>query len=411
MGVFGRLFRHSSQERTALEVIPIVQGSLSLSSLDFLFTTNATAEVCIKKIKSTLAGLNLTLYTHRKGGGRMPFFSDPLYLALRNPDTSMTPTLWYTQLYDAILRYGGAVILPKRIAGQYFFELFDPAQTQAQVVGGERLFSYRGQTYREPGVLYIPYPSIINGLGRAPSDQFNDLIALDNLLTIYIREFFRNSTGKRSVIELGDDYKLKSIEQLQSLVLPWVSKFIQGASNSGKPLIPPPGSKLSVHDTTQNLYEDLKSLKMLIERQIAQSYGVPYSLISETNKYDSLDANQLQFLNDAIKPLGTHVEESFNRLIPIENSNLYCKYEYKEMLETDIKTTTDYLSKGVQSGLWTINEARDRMDMSAVEAGDYTLVPANMWPLTTDNANAFFAKAKETISNGNNHNPAGDEKK
>lgn len=409
MGVINRIFGRR-QERAA-NIIQLAQGQLSLSSIAFNVTTNATAEACIKKISSTLAGLNLTLYTHRRGGGRTPFFGDPLFIALRNPDPTVTPTLWYTQMYDAILRHGGAVILPKAVAGQIFFELFDPNHTTINIENGKRVFHYGGQTYIEPQVLYIPYPIIVNGIGRSPIDQYSDLIALDNVLTVYIREFFRNSVGKRTVIELGDDYKLKSIEQLQSLVIPWVSKFVQGAENSGKPLIPPPGSKIGVHDTTQNLYDDLKSLKMLVEREISQSFGVPYSLISETNKYDSLEANQLQFMTDACIPIGTHVEESFNRLIPAGSSNLYCKYDYKEMLQSDIKTTVDYLAKEVLAGLMTINEARDKLDMDAVEAGDYTLVPANMWPLTVDNANAFFAQAKKTISDGSNHNPAGDEKK
>lgn len=415
-GIFDRLLHRSpAQERTTetIEVIPIAQGSLSLTNYAYNFTTNATAEVCMKKITSTLAGLNLTLYTHRKGGGRTPFFNDPLFLALRNPDPSITPTLWYTQMYDAILRHGGAVILPKKILGQMFFELFDPLTTFGRInADGQREFSHNGLIYREPQVLYIPYPIIVNGLGRSPIDQYNDLIALDNLLTIYIREFFRNSPGKRMVIDLGDDYKLKNIKEIQDLALPWLSKFVLGAMNSGKPLISPPGSKLSTQETTQNLYEDLKSLKMLVERQISQSFGIPYSLISETNKYDSLEDNQLQFLQDAIMPLGNHVEESFNKLIPPANTNLYCKYDYKEMLQSDVKTMVEYLAKEVQSGLKTINEAREELDMDAVEAGDYTLVPANMWPLTQENANAFFAQAKKNaLSDGTNHNPAGDDKK
>jgi hypothetical protein len=64
------------------------------------------------------------------------------------------------------------------------------------------------------------------------------------------------------------------------------------------------------------------------------------------------------------------------------------------------------------SGLITINEARGKLDMSAVEAGDYTLVPANMWPLTTENVGAFFAQSKLAAkeSGESAHNGAGDDK-
>jgi phage portal protein BeeE len=171
-------------------------------------------------------------------------------------------------------------------------------------------------------------------------------------------------------------------------------------------MIAPHDTKLSLLDGTQNLYEDIKSLKEMIEREISLSYGVPYSLLSEQNKYDSLDANKIQFLSDTIQPLGTHIEQSFNRLLSPAETALYCEYDYSAMLKSDPTETASYLTKLVGGGLYTINEARDVLGMEAVEGGDVPLVPANLWPYTPDNQEAFFAKAKVALS----HNPAGDEK-
>lgn len=408
MGFFDRFRKAPPEERTGISypgVVPSLYDAWNVS-------TNATAEACIRKISTTLASLNITLYTHRKGGGRSPAFSDSLYLALRNPSPYSTPMLWYTQMIDNILRYGGAFILREPIAGSLFFSLLDPNKVIITADGNRITYTVDGKVYTDRQVLYIPYPIIENGRGVSPLTRYSDLISLDNQLTSYIREFFRNSTGKRTTIELGDDWKNKKMDDVYSLIVPAVNKFVLGASNAGKVLIPPPGTKLGTHDTTQNLYNDLKSLKELVERQIAQSFGVPYSLISETNKYDSLEANQLQFLGDAIEPLGTHIEQSFNRIIPPGNTALYCKYDYKSMLQSDLKTTVDYLAKEVQSGLITINEARGKLDMDAVEAGDFTLVPANMWPLTNDNVNAFFAQSKLAAKESGEpaHNQAGDDK-
>ena len=389
------------QKRAAQGEVP----SLSASSYPYIVSNNATAETCIRKISTTLASLKLTLYQHRKGGGRTPVYTDPLYSALRNPDPSTTPFLWYAQLVDDILR-GDAYVQHKRIGGNLFLYRLDPNTTRPEVESGRRVFATSQGTFTPAEVLHIPYPRTQHGKGYSPLQQFDDLISLDNILTAYIREYFRNSTGKRTVLELGDDYKGKKMDELYSAIIPLVNKYIVGAGNAGKPIIPPPGMKLSTHDVTQNLYADLKSLKEMVERQIAQSFGVPYSLISETNKYDSLEQNQLQFLTDAIEPIGTHIEQSFSKLIPPANTAWYCKYDYKAMLQSDPKTTVDYLAKEVGSGLLTINEARDVMDLPAVEGGDVLLVPANMWPYTPDNQEAFFAKAKAALG----HNGAGDDK-
>ena len=76
-----------------------------------------------------------------------------------------------------------------------------------------------------------------------------------------------------------------------------------------------------------------------------------------------------------------------------------------QLLNSDPKTTVDYLAKEVQSGLLTINEARSKLELDAVEGGDTPLVPANQWPLTQENIDAFFAQSKLALNN-----PAGDDK-
>lgn len=392
--------------RPSRRALPIALDAYSLPSAAWGTDKNPTAETCIRKISLTLASLNLTLYTHRKGGGRSQAYPHPLFLALRNPNPNYTPVLWYSSMIDSILRYGGAFIVKSTVAGQIFFTLLDPRMVTIKIDNGARTYIYNGQVYTDKTLLYIPNLILDKGVGISHLTRYRELIELDNQLEAYIREFFRNSTGKRTVIEFDKDkWGEKDMARAYSLIMPAVQKFILGAENSGKPLIPPPGTKLGVHDMSQNLYEDLRSLKELIERQIAQSFGVPYSLISETNKYASLELNQLQLLQDAIMPLGTHIEQSFNRLLAPDESALYCKYDYGAMLRSDIKTTVDYLAKEVSSGLMTINEARDMLELPGVDAGDTTFVPANLYPLTQANVDAFFAQSKLAL-----HNSAGDNK-
>lgn len=217
--------------------------------------------------------------------------------------------------------------------------------------------------------------------------------------------YFGNATGKRLVIEPGDKWADKPLDDFYALFAPAIQKFVTGAENAGKPLIPPAGSKITTVDQTMNLYQDVATLKEHIERQIAQAFGVPYSLISEQNKYGSLELNQLQLLADAIEPLGTHIEQTFETLLGPEDTALYIAYDYLQLLNSDPKTTVDYLAKEVQMGLLTVNEARSKLELDAVDGGDTPLVPANQWPLTQDNIDAFFAQSKKIL-----HNPAGDDK-
>jgi len=409
MSVFS--FLRNPHKRQAPGTVPSMANSDTIFNFPWM-SINPTSEACIRKITSTLASLKIQLYSHRKGGGRAIVFSHPLAYALKNPDPSTTPIQFYAALIDDILR-GNAYIRYTRAGDVLLFEKLEAKSVNLTIEQGRKVYIYGGNRFTDKEILHIPYPfsttkispSFAAQKGVSPYDYYSELIALDNAMAAYMKMYFGNSVGKRTVLELGDRWNEKKIDEAYQLLAPAVQKYVYGAANQGKPIIPPPGTKLSTIDQTQNLYADIKSLKEHIERQIAQGWGVPYSLISEVNKYNSLEANQLQFLADTIEPLGTHIEQSFNRLLSPDESALYCKYDYKAMLQSDIKTTVEYLSKEVSGGLLTINEARDRLDLEAVEAGDYTFVPANLWPLTVENVKAFFAQSKLA-----QHINAGDDK-
>ena len=412
MGILDRFSKILFARRSSPGEVHALVGGGATFQWPFL-GYNPTSEACIRKIAATLAPLKIDLYTHRKGGGRSLAWNHPLSYALANPNSSTTPIHFYASLISDLMR-GNAYIKYSKVGGALIFDRLEARDVHVGVSQGRKSFEYGGVTYSEREVLHIPYPfyqrRINSGydlyIGVGPHEQFSELIDLDNQLTAYIKMYFGNSPGKRLSVEMGDTYKGKTAQQAYSMLMPQVQRFVLGAINSGSPLIAPHDTKLSLLDGTQNLYEDIKSLKEMVEREIALAYGVQYSLLSEQNKYDSLDSNQIQFLSDTIRPLGTHIEQSFNRLLSPADAALYCEYDYSAMLKSDPSETANYLSRLVGAGLYTINEARDVLGMDAVEGGDVPLVPANLWPYTPDNQDAFFAKAKVALS----HNPAGDEK-
>lgn len=412
MGIIDRLSNLFSSRRSAPGTVPaLVEGGATFQWPYMGY--NPTAEACIRKVVATLSPLDIDLYMHRKGGGRALAFDHPLGIALKHPNAHETPIQFYAAIISDLMR-GNAYVRLVRAGAILVLERLDAKDVRVSVDQGRKLFSYGGQTLTESEVLHIPYPFYqrrINSsydlyLGVGPHEQFAELIELDNQLTAYIKMYFGNSPGKRLMLEVGDKYAGKSASDHYNALMPLIQKYVLGAENAGRIMIPPPDTKLSQLDGTLNLYDDIKSLKELVEREIALAFGVQYSLLSEQNKYDSLDSNQIQFLSDTIRPLGTHIEQSFNRLLKPSETALYCEYDYSAMLKSDPSETASYLAKLVGSGLYTPNEARDVLGMDAVAGGDVPLMPANLWPYTPDNQAAFFAKAKVALS----HNPAGDEK-
>jgi len=406
MNIFQKLFGRRGETRAATSIEYISTLAAGDSIFNWAYSAvNPTVELCKIRIARTLGSIKPRLYLHRRGGGRSLAVGHPLFSALRNPDPGLTPLSFYSQVINDILE-GNAYILINKVAGQYVFQRLEPSKVRLTIEQGRKVFSYGTERLFENKVLHIPYPyEIVNGRGISPEEKYRDLIALDNAISAYIKAYFGNSMGKRYGIKPGDRWADKPLDEVYQIFAPAIQKFVIGAMNSGKPFILPAGASVETIDQTLNLYSDVRSLKEHVERQIAQAYGIPYSLVSEQNKYGSLEANQLQLLADAIEPLGAHIAQSFERLLDPLETAFYVAYDYMQLLNSDPKTTVDYLAREVQSGLLTINEAREKLELDGVEGGDTPLVPANQWPLTQANIDAFFAQSKAAL-----HNAAGDDK-
>lgn len=385
----------------------------------FTEETNPTVLACVNKVANTISELKLELYARRKGGGRVAAVTHPLFPVLKNPSVEETPTLFYNTLVRHLLLKGNAYIYVARGADGNVatFSIVNPDSVQVKRDASFRkYFLVDGKSYTERQILHIPYLGQgYNGtVGKSPIKVVQDLIALDNQLLSYTKNYFNNTVGTRIALELGDSWPTKATEldKVYAAVAPIVNKYVTGAGNAGKVMIPPPDTKLSKVEQPSNVEAELHSLMMMIEKQIAQAFNVPFDLITGENKYNSLEQRQANFLSECIQPLGNHICESFERLLDAKDTALYVAFDYKTLLLTDTKTTIDMLTKELGWGTLNINEARAKLDMAGIgDVGDYYFFPAGYTPLTVDNINAFFAQSKAVLQQSNtDHNPAGDDK-
>ena len=428
MKLFKRKNQLTDETRSFFPSSKIVYGPLL-----FAGELNPTVSICVDKIANTLSTLPLRLYSYTKGGKKLAVNHD-LFKILEKPAYEETPTLWYGTLIRHIILRGNAYIYVSRSGGRIVnLSIVDPTKVTVQRDSNyNKIFVIDGKVYTDRQILHIPYNGKgYNGtLGISPIDLNKDLIKLDSDLLLYINAYFNNSLGTRYAIELGASYPSKpaDLDKLYASIVPVLNKYVVGVENSGKPLIPPPDTKLSKIEQTSNVQAQLASLLTMVEKQIAAAFNVPYEVISGENKYGSLEQKQRDFLSNCIKPLGDHICESFEKLLGPQDTNLYVSYDYKNMLETDITSTIDYLTKEVQSGLITINEARNKIGEDSIgPEGDYHFMPSGYVPVTMDNINAYFAKSKIELMNASKtteekseeqtnpfeptqHSPVGDDK-
>ena len=370
-----------------------------------LFTreTNPTVKSCINRIAKTFSTLTPILYRDSKTG-RERDTSNDLFRLMLHPSYEETPALFWDAFIRSMYEEGnGYIYLGRNDRGTVVnMTVCNPFDVEVRrTESKDKVFYIRGKVYTERDILHFPMlgEGYDGTKGASPMSKYRDLIDLDSYLLCYIDNYFHNnSPGNRLSIELGTSYPSRpaDMDKLYAQIMPVLQKFVMGANNAGKPIINIPDSKTTVLDQSSNVQAQLSEVKTMIERMICLlCFSMPYEMINTSvNKYDSLETLQQEYLTSCIQPLGNHICQTLDRLLPSRVGH-YFRYDYKTLLTTNTSATVNYLAKEFQTGAISMNEFRAKLGMDSIgPEGDVHFVPANLMPLTMENINAYKAADK-----------------
>ena len=159
-----------------------------------------------------------------------------------------------------------------------------------------------------------------------------------------------------------------------------------GPKAAGK-VIPIPTS-LTLTPLKMNLTDaQFFELKKYSALQIAGAFGIKPNHINnyERSSYANSETQQLAFLVDTMSYRLKQYEEEINAkaLLPQQSKDGYLfKFNEKSILRTDSKTQMENLSKAVNNGIYTPNEAREYLDLPMKEGGNTLMVNGNYIPIT-----------------------------
>ena len=141
---------------------------------------------------------------------------------------------------------------------------------------------------------------------------------------------------------------------------------------------------------------------------IATYFGVPASKLNskEGVSYNSISAEQIQFLTDTIQPILYKLEDEFETklLSDFERINTEIKFKIDDILRVDLKTKSEYYRTMFNLGVFSQNEIRYELDMQAIENGDNHFAQVNM--MTLDQFAAGENLKTQQNKQNNNYNDA-----
>lgn len=188
----------------------------------------------------------------------------------------------------------------------------------------------------------------------------------------YSTALLSNSAVPTGVVSAKSRLTEKAINTLRSS---W-EKLYQGTGKAGRTIVLEEGLEFSALSLRPDEMQLTESNKQMVS-DIARLFNLPESLInSQANKYNSLEANSVSYLQNTLSPIITSIENSFDKhlLDDIERSiGFYFRFDTSEIIRTTeeqkVKTTAEAFNKGLIS----FNQAAYKLDLPKIKK-DYHLL-------------------------------------
>lgn len=326
----------------------------------------------INLISSSIARLPLITYKRKNEGGSERDSKHPAYFLLKKRPSQYCSSYSFVQVLTAhaLLHGNGyAAIVRDAFANPIELLILDPTQTYPARENGELLYVTKaGQNdikLLPENVLHIKGLGFDGLSGYSVIDVLRDTFGHDIAVQKFGNVFFKNGSAINVVVELPGYFKDK--EAIERFRNSWGAMH-EGLDRAHRLAILENGAKASRLTYTNEEAQYLQSKEFNL-KALANIFGLPASYLnaSYNTSYGSLEAEGKQFLNHSLGGwLCSWEQELESKLLTTEqvaNDTHFIEFERKAFERADKKTEIEVINLQLSSGLLTLDEARELMNL------------------------------------------------
>lgn len=360
--------------------------------------SEVTYFTCLKLLSETLAKMPLKLYQKRNNDVFLADDTDVSFKLKYKPNNLMTPTIFWATIENNRNHYGNAYVwirqeyTPKKYGGDLKikdFWIMDSKSVNVYVLDNDELvYQYtdwitkKVYYFNQDEVLHFKTSATFDGIiGKPVKEILQDTINTNLSSQKFLNELNENGVSARLSLTVEADIDEKARRKLARRI----EDFTNGIKNAGKIIPIPAGMRLQPLDIklTDAQFLEIRKYTAL---QIASAFGVKPDMINDYSKssYNSSEAQQLSFYIDTLQFILKQYEDEINYKLLLNRElkeGYFFKFNEKVLLRTDSRTQAEMLSKFVNNGIYTSNEARRRLDLNGVEHGDRLMMNGNYIPI------------------------------
>lgn len=409
MNVFSKILRKIKNSITPARKVDMQSQELlewlGIASISKSLVSEVTYFTCLKMLSETLGKMPLKFYQETDRGIKKVKSNRAHILLKTRPNNIMTPSTFWATIEQNRNHYGNAYVWVRRklekgkFGGSYEIQDFwiMPYENVKVIVDDKGCFGNKGRIWYSYTDKYSGEQYLFN------SDDvlhFKTSYSFDGILGVPVKEILKSTieSGLESQTFMNNLYKsgltakaaLEYTGELdkkaEERLVEGFERFANGSKNAGKIIPVPLGMKLTPLDIklTDSQFFELKKFNAL---QIAGAFGIKPNQLNnyEKSSYANSEMQQLSFYIDTVLFILKQYEEELNYKLLDDKEmeeGFFFKFNEKVILRTDSKTQIETLSKAVNNGIYTPNEARAYVDKPCEEGGDVLIVNGNYIPIT-----------------------------
>lgn len=364
------------------------------------YKENAIVYRCVNEIANGAAAVTFNAFLDKD-----KIENHPILRLLSRPNPRKAGVEYFQSLYAYILLSGNAYGVYAGPDNAPPRELYLLRPDRVRIIPGETDIP-KGYDYIINGQVRQTYPVQIDGRSEVkhfslwnPLDDWYGLSPLNaaavdvdqhNLAAQHNVGLLMNGARPSGAIifkpkdETGMGIQLTE-SQRQQLISDMESRF-SGTKNVARPMLLEGDfdwKEMSLSPKDMDFLE----LKNMAAKDIALCFGVPGQLVGipDNQTYSNVAEARLALYEETIIPMLRRVESDINEwLVPLyREPSLRVAYDIDSIpaIAERRRRVYENVVQGVNAGIISRNEARDRLGLTAVEGADDLYIPANLFPL------------------------------
>lgn len=348
--------------------------------------TSSTVYACVQVLAGSVAQMPLKLY-RRMERGKEVAVDHPLYYLLHDrPNPEMSAFVFKEALMGHVLTWGNAYAEIEWGADGYPVALWPllPDRMEVKRIGGQLVYEYKPDHVRTVAlpawrVLHIPGLSFDGLVGYSPIKLQMETLGGERAQAEFGWRFFAN--GARPGVVLTHPGKL-STEAAGRIRASWNDMY-SGVGNAHRAAVLEEGMGIETLGIPPEEAQFLQT-RTYTKREIAAFYRVPPQMIGDLE--NATYASAEQFSRDfVVFSLGEWLARweqqiALRCLVGPESRELFPQFVRDALVITQTGERFTAYATGIQSGVLTPNEARDKENLNPLPGGDVLLLPLNMAP-------------------------------